>query len=91
MIYFHVVYNAGTLCFSERSPIILYPAGLFVGLIKCFLQGGAWNWVMYNVCGRRRDIASKQQQQQQQTNGVWSLSMEGLVELKMENPSNDSF
>ena len=68
MIYFLAVYNAATLCFLERSPIILYPAGLFVGLIKCLLQHDAWNQVMYHVCGRRRDVANKQKQQQ--TNGV---------------------
>ena len=68
MIYFHVVYHAGTLCFLERSPPTLYPAGLFVGLIKCLLPEGAQNWVMHNVCGRRGDIANKQQQQQ--TDGV---------------------
>lgn len=39
MIYFHVIYNAGSLCFLERSPVILYPADLFVGLIKCLLLG----------------------------------------------------
>lgn len=39
MIYFHVVYNIGSLCFLERSPVILCPAGLFVGLIRCLLQG----------------------------------------------------
>lgn len=39
MIYFHVIYNAGSLCFLERSPVILYLADLFVGLIKCLLLG----------------------------------------------------
>lgn len=39
MIYFHVICKAGFLRFLERSPVILYPVDLFVGLIKCLLLG----------------------------------------------------
>lgn len=43
----------------REVPYSSLSSGLFIGLIKCLLQGGAWSWVMYNVCGKRRDTANK--------------------------------